>query len=168
MDGCRAVVVAEKYAAEIEAVRDELPDLEHVLVRDSEYEAWLARQSAVDPDPAIAAEDYFIIRHIGGTTGGRNAWLACPIRRIHMRLTCAANAPPTCSAISGIETALKAYEIFGNAMYQGYGQTELLPVAMLEPPQWVAKDVPGSQPLHAELQISDENNRLPSASSMAE
>ena len=25
MDGCRAVVVAEKYAAEIEAVRDELP-----------------------------------------------------------------------------------------------------------------------------------------------
>ena len=56
MDGCRALVVAEKYAAEIEAVRDELPD-EHVLVRDSEYESWLARRSAVDPDPAIAAED---------------------------------------------------------------------------------------------------------------
>jgi hypothetical protein len=120
-------VVAEKYAAEIEAVRDELPDLEHVQVHDSEYESWLVRQSAVDPDPAIAAEDYF-----------------------------------------GIETALKACEIFGDAMYQGYGQTEVLPVAMLEPPRWFAKDVPGSQPLHAELQISDENNRLPSASSMAE
>jgi len=51
MDGCGAAVVAEKYAAEIEAVRDELPDPEHVLVRDSEYEAWLARRSAVDPDP---------------------------------------------------------------------------------------------------------------------
>ena len=70
--------------------------------------------------------------------------------------------------IPGIETALKACEIFGNAMYQGYAQTELLPVAMLEPPQWVAKDVPGPQPLHAELQISEENNRLPSAASMAE
>lgn len=43
--GCRAVVVAEKYASEIEAVRDELPDLAHVLVRDQGYEAWLARQS---------------------------------------------------------------------------------------------------------------------------
>jgi hypothetical protein len=46
-------VVAEKYAAEIEAVRDELPDLEHVLVHDSEYESWPARQSAVDPDPDL-------------------------------------------------------------------------------------------------------------------
>jgi acyl-CoA synthetase (AMP-forming)/AMP-acid ligase II len=81
--GCRAVVVAEKYAAEIDAVRGELPDLEHVLVRDSGYESWLARQSAVDPDPAIDPEDYFIIRHTGGTTGKSNgvaythrAWLA--------------------------------------------------------------------------------------------
>jgi acyl-CoA synthetase (AMP-forming)/AMP-acid ligase II len=31
--GCRAVVVAEKYAPEIEAIRDELSDLAHVLVR---------------------------------------------------------------------------------------------------------------------------------------
>jgi acyl-CoA synthetase (AMP-forming)/AMP-acid ligase II len=29
------------------------------------------------------------------------------------------------------ETALKAYEIFRDAMYQGYGQTEVLPVAMM-------------------------------------
>ena len=29
------------------------------------------------------------------------------------------------------ETALKAYEIFGDAMYQGYGQTEVLPIARL-------------------------------------
>jgi acyl-CoA synthetase (AMP-forming)/AMP-acid ligase II len=58
------------------------------------------------------------------------------------------------------ETALKAYEIFGNAMYQGYGQTEVLPIAMMGPRQWFAKDVPGSQPLpFAELQIWDEDNK---------
>jgi acyl-CoA synthetase (AMP-forming)/AMP-acid ligase II len=67
--GCRAVVVAEKYAAELAAIRDEPPELEHVLVRDVGYEDWLARQFAVDPDPAIDPEDYFIIRHTGGTTG---------------------------------------------------------------------------------------------------
>jgi acyl-coenzyme A synthetase/AMP-(fatty) acid ligase len=51
------------------AIRDELPELEHVLVRDVGYEDWLARQFAVDPDPAIDPEHYFIIRHTGGTTG---------------------------------------------------------------------------------------------------
>lgn len=64
------------------------------------------------------------------------------------------------------ETALKAYEIFGDAMYQGYGQTEVLPVAMMGPRQWFARDVPGSQPLRAcgmplpfaQLQIWDEDN----------
>jgi acyl-CoA synthetase (AMP-forming)/AMP-acid ligase II len=65
------------------------------------------------------------------------------------------------------ETVLKAYEIFGDAMYQGCGQTEALPVAMMGPRQWFAKDVPGSQPLRAcgmplpfaELQIWNENNQ---------
>jgi len=64
------------------------------------------------------------------------------------------------------ETALEANEIFGNAMYQGYGQTEILPVAMMGPRQWFAKGVPGSEPLRAcgmplpfaELEIWDENN----------
>jgi acyl-CoA synthetase (AMP-forming)/AMP-acid ligase II len=51
------------------AIRDALPELEHVLVRDVGYEDWLARQFAVDPDPAIDPEHYFIIRHTGGTTG---------------------------------------------------------------------------------------------------
>jgi acyl-coenzyme A synthetase/AMP-(fatty) acid ligase len=55
----------------------------HVLVRDVGYEDWLARQFAVDPDPAIDPEHYFIIRHTGGTTGKpkgvaytHRAWLA--------------------------------------------------------------------------------------------
>jgi acyl-CoA synthetase (AMP-forming)/AMP-acid ligase II len=64
------------------------------------------------------------------------------------------------------ETALKAYEIFGDAMYQGYGQTEVLPVAMMGPRQWFAK-VPGSEPLRAcgmplpfaQIQIWDEDNK---------
>jgi hypothetical protein len=42
--------------------------------RDLGYEDWLARQFAVDPDPAINPEDYFIVRHTGGTTGKSKAW----------------------------------------------------------------------------------------------
>lgn len=65
------------------------------------------------------------------------------------------------------DTALKAREIFGDAMYQGYGQTEVLPVAMMGPRQWFASGLPGSQPLRAcgmplpfaELQIWDENDQ---------
>ncbi|MEA2801954.1 MAG: hypothetical protein QOE49_2049, partial [Rhodospirillaceae bacterium] len=218
--GCRAIVVAEKYVAEIEAIRGELPELEHVLVRDAGYEDWLARQFAVDPDPAIDPEDYFIIRHTGGTTGKskgvaytHRAWLAAgrdwfylyppvepgdsclhlapishgsgylftPIwlgggRNVMVEKFDAASLPnsahshapdmrrertaymfmvPTilnainripgiesvrfphlkCMLVSAApisdETALKAYEIFGDAMYQGYGQTEVLPVAMM-------------------------------------
>jgi acyl-CoA synthetase (AMP-forming)/AMP-acid ligase II len=247
--GCRAVVVAEKYASEIEAVRDELPDLAHVLVRDQGYEAWLARQSTLDPDPPIDAEDWFIIRHTGGTTGKakgvaytHHAWLAAgrdwfylyppvepgdaclhlapishgsgylftpiwlaggrnvmaekfdaatlPDLMVEERVAYMFVVPTILNAINRIpgidqrrfpdlkcmlvaaapisdETALKAYEIFGDAMYQGYGQTEVLPIAMMGPRQWFARDVPGSQPLRAcgmplpfaQLQIWDEDNK---------
>lgn len=65
------------------------------------------------------------------------------------------------------DTALKGYEVFGKAMYQGYGQTEVLPVAIMSAAQWFARDVPGSNPLRAcgvtlpfaELQIWDDNNK---------
>lgn len=65
------------------------------------------------------------------------------------------------------DTALKAHAIFGKAMYQGYGQTEVLPVAMMGPAQWFATDIPGSTPLRAcglplpfaQLQIWDEDNK---------
>lgn len=247
--GCRAVVVSEKYAAEIQALRADLPDLEHVLVRDSGYEAWLARQSDVDPDPVIDPQDYFIIRHTGGTTGKskgvaytHHAWLAAgrdwfylypPVEPgdscLHLapishgsgylftpiwlgggrnimaekfdpaslldlmqreRTGYMFMVPTILNAINRIpgietrkfphlkcmlvsaapisdETALKAYEIFGDAMYQGYGQTEVLPVAMMGPRQWFAKDVPGSQPLRAcgmplpfaQIEIWDEDNK---------
>ena len=63
-------------------------------------------------------------------------------------------------------TALMAKEVFGETLYQGYGQTEVLPVSMMGPAQWFA-DVPGSTPLRscgiplpfAQVQIWDESNK---------
>ncbi|WP_203195535.1 class I adenylate-forming enzyme family protein [Xanthobacter dioxanivorans] len=67
--GCRAAVVSEAYAHELAHARDTLPGLDQVIVRDDGYEAWLAQQSDVDPDPVIDLDDLYIIRHSGGTTG---------------------------------------------------------------------------------------------------
>lgn len=81
--GCRALVVDSKFASAVEGLRDELPTLEHVLIRDDSYEGWLGAQSDVDPDPEIDADDWYIIRHTGGTTGhakgvanSHKSWLA--------------------------------------------------------------------------------------------
>ena len=246
--GCRAVVVAEKYADEILSIRSDLPDLTDVLVRDAGYESWLARQSTVDPDIPIDPEDNYIIRHTGGTTGKskgvaytHRAWLAAardwfyahppvepgdsclhlapishgsgylftPIwlaggRNVMVEKFDPAGLPdlmqqerigymfmvPTilnainripgieqrkfpdlkCMVVSAApisdETALQAHRIFGDALYQGYGQTEVLPVAIMGPRQWFA-DVPGSAPLRAcgrplpfaQLQIWGEDNK---------
>jgi len=66
-------------------------------------------------------------------------------------------------------TALAAREVFGEVLYQGYGQTEVLPIAMMGSAQWFA-EVKGSEPLRAcglplpfaQIQIWDEhNNELP-------
>lgn len=247
--GCKAVVVAEKYAGEIAAVRDALLELAHVLVRDGGYEAWLAGQPDVDPDVPIDPEDNYIIRHTGGTTGKskgvaytHRAWLAAardwfylypPVEPgdscLHLapishgsgylftpmwlgggrnvmvekfdpaglldvmereRIGYMFMVPTILNAINRIpgieqrrfpalkcmmvsaapisdETALKAHEIFGEAMYQGYGQTEVLPVAMMGPRQWFARDVAGSTPLRAcgmplpfaQLQIWDDDGK---------
>ena len=62
-------------------------------------------------------------------------------------------------------TALSARQVFGDVMYQGYGQTEVLPVAMMGPAQWFA-NIEGSTPLRAcgmplpfaQIQIWDEEN----------
>jgi acyl-coenzyme A synthetase/AMP-(fatty) acid ligase len=50
---------------------------------------------------------------------------------------------------------LRAYEIFGDAMYQGYGQTEILPIAMTGPCCVPA----GCRCLFAQLQVWDEDNK---------
>ena len=80
--------------------------------------------------------------------------------------------------IAPISGELTAHEFFGDAMYQGYRQAEILPVAMMGPRQWFAKKVPSAQPLpFTGLQTWDEDNQpvtpgasgeiAPSASSMA-
>ncbi len=244
---CRAVLVAEQYAHEVADLVDELPDLEHFVVRDETYESWLASQSDQDPQVRAQPDDYFIIRHTGGTTGlskgvayTHKAWLAggrdwfytfppvepgdkCmhlgPISHgsgyqyLPMWLSGGCNVMldhfdtaetldlmeregigygfmvPTmlnaivrdnsargrnfpalkCLLIAAAPiqdaTALAGYEVFGDALFQGYGQTEVLPIAMMGPKQWFA-DVPGSTPLRAcgialpfaEIEIWDEAN----------
>ena len=63
-------LTGERSACRSPGLQDDLPDLEHVFVRDDGYESWLAQQSDVDPDIAVeSGGDYFIIRHTGGTTG---------------------------------------------------------------------------------------------------
>mgnify|MGYP003671071739 CR=1 FL=1 len=64
------------------------------------------------------------------------------------------------------DTALTAYEIFGDALHQGYGQTEVLLVSFMGPRQWFGK-IEGSTPLRscglagpwASLEIWDEDNK---------
>ncbi|MBL6691806.1 MAG: AMP-binding protein [Pseudomonadales bacterium] len=63
-------------------------------------------------------------------------------------------------------TAMAAREVFGDVLYQGYGQTEVLPVAMMGPKHWFA-EVEGSEPLRAcgmplpfaQIEIWDEENQ---------
>jgi acyl-CoA synthetase (AMP-forming)/AMP-acid ligase II len=63
------------------------------------------------------------------------------------------------------ETALLARDVFGMVLYQGFGQTEALPVCMMGPEEWFS-DVEGSEPLRstgralpfAYLQIRDPEN----------
>ena len=81
--GVRAIVVSARYADEIEAIRGQLPALEHVIIRDDGYESWLNAFSENDPEVPIDEQDNYIIRHTGGTTGQskgvaytHRAWLA--------------------------------------------------------------------------------------------
>jgi acyl-CoA synthetase (AMP-forming)/AMP-acid ligase II len=67
--GCRALVVSESYLGEVRGIETLAPALEHVLVRDGGYEGWLARRPCTDPDPAVSLDDFYVIRHSGGTTG---------------------------------------------------------------------------------------------------
>jgi acyl-CoA synthetase (AMP-forming)/AMP-acid ligase II len=63
------------------------------------------------------------------------------------------------------DTALLGREVFGDVLYQGYGQTEALPVCMMGPTEWFS-DVEGSNPLRsagralpfAYLQIRDSDD----------
>jgi acyl-CoA synthetase (AMP-forming)/AMP-acid ligase II len=67
--GCRILVTAQDACDEVAGLVDELPDLEHVLVRDDSYEDWLAGLPDDDPDPGVEPDDFHVIRHSAGTTG---------------------------------------------------------------------------------------------------
>lgn len=244
----KVLIVAERYAAGVAHLVDELPHLEHILVRDEGYEKWLGEQSDVDPDPFISPDDYFIIRHSGGTTGRpkgvgytHRSWLAAgrdwfynfpPVQLgdacLHLgpishgsgylytpiwlsggrnvlleefdpelvlstmeseRIAYAFMVPTMLNLLvrhpsarsrdwSNLKviqlggspvadaTALLARDIFGMVLYQGYGQTEALPVCMMGPQEWFS-DLEGSEPLRsagrplpfADLEIRDDDNR---------
>jgi len=228
--GCRAVVVADKYRSDMDGMTSKLADLQHVVVRDVGYEAWLASFSTDDPMVEIEPDDWYIIRHTGGTTGkpkgvaySHRSWLAAgrdwfynfppmdagevcmhvgPISHgsgylytptwlsggtnllldhfdaketlqliadervsfmfmVPAMLNAVARDPLAreldFSALKVIQiggapiaddTALLAREVFGDVLYQGYGQTEALPVCMMGPKEWFS-DVPGSNPLRS-------------------
>lgn len=245
---CRALLVSEHYAADVAGAVHELPDLQHVIVRDAGYESWLSRHSPREPSICVKPDDWFIIRHTGGTTGKAKAvayshksWLAAgrdwfyifpapepgdkclhvgtishgsgyqflPIwlaggcnvmvdrfdvgtttRLIEQeRINYCLLVPTMLQAIlrdpvassrdySSLKcilvgtapiqdaTALAAHALFGDVLYQGYGQTEALPIAFMGPRQWFAQ-VEGSMPLRAcgmplpfaMVEIRDENNQ---------
>lgn len=245
---CRVLIISEHYLGEVEGLKDELPDLEHILVRDSTYEGWLAGQSNEMPDINISPDDFFIIRHTGGTTGQAKAvgythkgwlaagrdwfyifpqvlpgdaclhvgpishgsgyqylpvWLAggCNVMVDHFSVEDTleiiekerigftqwvstmlraiilhpASKSRDLSSLKCIligaapvqdSTILAAREVFGDVLYQGYGQTEVLPIAFMGPQQWFT-EVEGSSPLracgmplpYAQIQIWDEDNQ---------
>ena len=248
---CRAVLTSPHYADEVDGLKEELPDLQHVVTRDASYQSWVAGQSEVDPDVEVKPDDYFIIRHTGGTTGlpkgvayTHRTWInagrdwfytwppvlpgdAClhlgPISHASGYLFLPVLAaggrnvmlskfdpqetldvmekegiafvffPPTVlNALSRIpgagdrdwsklkvlmtaaapiseDTIAAARRTFGDVLYQGYGQTEALPVVMMGPEQWFAK-VEGSNPLRscgvllpfADVEVwDDKDNPLP-------
>ena len=227
---CRAVVVSASHADALQGIADEVPSLNHVIVRDDNYEDWLASQSTIDPDPPVDPDDWFIIRHTGGTTGlpkgvgyTHKSWLdagrdwfyalkpvelddvcqhAGPISHgsgylftpvwlsgganllipkfepgevievmAKERVTYGFLVPAMLNAIVrhptvtdydwshlkvlqigaapiADDTALLAREVLGECLYQGYGQTEAVPITMMGPSEWFS-DVEGSNPLRS-------------------
>jgi len=67
--GCKAVVVSEDYLHEVKDLDKEIDGLRHVIVRGKDYEAWLHKYPDSDPNLKISLDDYYIIRHSGGTSG---------------------------------------------------------------------------------------------------
>jgi acyl-CoA synthetase (AMP-forming)/AMP-acid ligase II len=89
--GAKAIIVQDKYAAEVAGVRHQVPTLAHVIVSGTrptgadrlDYEALIADAPSTDPDVAVDPADNHIIRFSAGTTGRPKgilhtgaAWLA--------------------------------------------------------------------------------------------
>ena len=72
----KVVVVGADFVANLEAVRDQAPSIEHVIVvggssgddRD-EYQQWVANSEPAQQDPAVEPDDTVIVMYSSGTTG---------------------------------------------------------------------------------------------------
>ena len=231
--GCRVVVVSPSHADALRGLEDEVDSLEQLLVREdgpNGYEGWLLSQPDSDPDPVVREDDWFIIRHTGGTTGlskgvgyTHKTWLdagrdwfynfppvelgdvcqhAGPISHgsgylftpmwlsggvnllipkfdvddvieimerhrvaygflIPTMLNALVRHPTArdrdwshlkCIQVGGApiadDTALLARDVLGDVLYQGFGQTEALPITMMGPKEWFS-EVEGSNPLRS-------------------
>jgi acyl-CoA synthetase (AMP-forming)/AMP-acid ligase II len=226
---CVVVMTDPGYADTVCGLREKLDCVRHVVVRDGGYEDWLGGQDDTDPRLPVRGEDWYIIRHSGGTTGRpkgvgytHHDWVVnCrnwtyPLDRISPRtvighagpishasgylflpgwLAGAANllfgafepdtviammrqhrvsymiTPPSMLAalartpaalgdwpdLRGLvvgaapitdATALLARKVFGDVLYQAYGQTEAVPITMMDSHEWFAQ-IDGSTPLRA-------------------
>jgi acyl-CoA synthetase (AMP-forming)/AMP-acid ligase II len=66
---CRALIASPNRLEEVRGIQEQLGGLEQLIVRDEGYEKWLFTQSNEIPDININPDDWFIIRHSGGTSG---------------------------------------------------------------------------------------------------
>jgi acyl-CoA synthetase (AMP-forming)/AMP-acid ligase II len=226
---CRVLLTDEGYAPTVSGLERDVESLEHVLVRDGDYEAWLSAQDAADPDVAIDDDDWYVIRHSSGTTGRpkgvgytQHDWLVnCrnwvyPLPRLTIdsvvghagpishasgylflpgwlhgavnvmfgafdpgkvlrmmaehRVSHMFAVPTMLHALAHHEsarrdwphlqtilvggapitdaTALAGHEVFGDTLYQIFGQTEAVPLTMMGPEEWFGT-VEGSVPMRS-------------------
>ena len=245
--GASAAIVSKKYENELREALAVTKTVNHLIVRDEGYEGWLNDFSEVESTIHIEPDDWYIIRHTGGTTGkskgvayshktwinaGRDwfynfppmtagdvclhvgpishgsgylftpTWLSGGVNYlltefdpdkilevmdrekvaymflVPSMLNALVRRPkakhtdlPSLKVIQiggapiADETALLGREMFGDVLYQGYGQTEALPVCMMGPHEWFSS-VEGSNPLRsagralpfAYLEIRDTND----------
>lgn len=245
---CELLLVDERHLPQVEGIEEEVPTLRRILVRDATYERWLEKQDNTDPNPPVNPDDYFIIRHTGGTSGApkpvaitHRKWLATardwfypfppvepgdpllhigpvshasgyqflPVWAAGGVQVLASGLPPegvldilereriaytflppsllnlVCQisdAKSRDYSSLKvvmvgsqpyteatireARDLFGDVLYQLYGQTEAVPISAATPGDWFA-EVEGSRPLRsagrvfpwADVEIRDEENQ---------
>ncbi|HEX3046604.1 MAG TPA: class I adenylate-forming enzyme family protein [Bacillota bacterium] len=66
---CSALVANPNRLEEVAGIQESIGGLEHLVVRDEGYEKWLLAQSNEIPEICIHPDDWFIIRHSGGTSG---------------------------------------------------------------------------------------------------
>ena len=67
--GTTVVLADQAYADSLDGLADRVPGLEHVVVRDAEYEKWVGGLPDTDPMVEVGSDDWYVIRHSAGTTG---------------------------------------------------------------------------------------------------